>query len=265
MTRLWVAICVTIWCHFIIACCCMSDTSSPTPKEPDAKEKPLPEPEKPAPAPIDKSQPIKFDPGEIYVAYIQNKKAANEHYKGATMDAAGVVSNTGHNADGPFVILLVGRAKLIVSLWFDKKLAAEVKTLEKGQRIVARGKVDYGQVDQKDGTVYFQLVDCVFLEKAAPDNSSQKSDPKVDPKPKGPTDAEILATRQAVYVKIVTVTTEVEAAAAKKFKVGTIPYQSFLDREIPKALDKLAGDLGQTRGMIDDIKKEGDSKKWSKK
>ncbi len=143
---------------------------------------------------------------------------------------------------------------LVVSVWFKSNIEKEVTSLRKGQTIEVRGKVDGGSVVKEKGEVYFQLVDCNIVVR------------KSDPKPKNHSGIENVADRKAVFAKIAGAVANVEAACLAKFgKTDTIPAKVFLDREIPKALDALAKELGRDRAMIDAIRKEGDTNSWPKK
>ncbi len=115
------------------------------------------EPKKEVPA-APKEAVIKTTATELYDAYDANQIAADEKYKGKTLEITGTIYSIGKDVlNSPYVQLEAKNPLLGVQCYLSKDEASKAATLQKGQKVTLKGR--------GDGKILNAMVkDCVIVQ-----------------------------------------------------------------------------------------------------
>lgn len=89
-----------------------------------------------------KPEAIKVTASTLAKAYADNEVAADQKYKGKTVEVSGTVKDIGVMLGNAFVILEGNQILSDIQCFFDRSQDGELASLKKGTSIVLRGEVD---------------------------------------------------------------------------------------------------------------------------
>ena len=108
---------------------------------PQAQQAPTTQQKTPTPTP--KEAVVKVTATELYAAYKANEIAADDQYKGKTLEVTGIVDSIGKDIlDTPYIQLEGGNSFSGVQCMLSKDESSKAASVKKGQKITLQGRGD---------------------------------------------------------------------------------------------------------------------------